>query len=41
MTSLTSIGFGNVAAQTDLEKVFTIAMMLVGCKQIFIILFVI
>lgn len=32
MTSLTSIGFGNVAANTDLEKIFTTVMMLVGCK---------
>lgn len=32
MTSLTSIGFGNVSANTDLEKIFTVAMMLVGCK---------
>ena len=31
MTSLTSIGFGNVSASTDLEKIFTVAMMLVGC----------
>jgi hypothetical protein len=36
MTSLTSTGFGNVAANTDLEKVFTVAMMLVGCiKKLF------
>lgn len=34
MTSLTSIGFGNVAANTDLEKIFTVAMMLVGCKSL-------
>ena len=33
MTSLTSIGFGNVAANSDLEKIFTILMMLVGCKN--------
>lgn len=32
MTSITSIGFGNVAANTDLEKVFVTFMMLVGCK---------
>lgn len=32
MTSLTSIGFGNVAANTDLEKLFVIVMMLFGCK---------
>jgi hypothetical protein len=32
MTSLTSIGFGNVAANSDVEKIFTILMMLVGCR---------
>ncbi len=32
MTSLTSIGFGNVSATSDLEKIFTVFMMLVGCK---------
>ena len=36
MTSLTSIGFGNVAANTDLEKLFAIFMMLFGCKLYFI-----
>jgi len=33
MTSITSIGFGNVAANTDLEKLFATLMMLVGCKS--------
>jgi hypothetical protein len=32
MTSLTSIGFGNVAANTDNEKIFVVIMMLVGCR---------
>lgn len=32
---LTSVGFGNVAANTDFEKVFTICVMLVGCKYFF------
>lgn len=32
-TSLTSVGFGNVAPNTDAEKVFTICVMLVGCKS--------
>lgn len=31
-TSLTSVGFGNVAPNTDTEKIFTICVMLVGCK---------
>lgn len=31
-TSLTSVGFGNVAPNTDAEKIFTICVMLVGCK---------
>lgn len=36
-TSLTSVGFGNVSANTSAEKVFTIVMMLIGgkfCRQI-------
>lgn len=31
-TSLTSVGFGNVSANTTAEKVFTIIMMLIGGK---------
>lgn len=31
-SSLTSVGFGNVAPNTDMEKIFTICVMLVGCK---------
>lgn len=31
-SSLTSVGFGNVAPNTDAEKIFTICVMLVGCK---------
>lgn len=31
-TTLTSVGFGNVAPNTDPEKIFTICVMLVGCK---------
>lgn len=31
-TSLTSVGFGNVSANTKTEKVFTIVMMLIGGK---------
>ena len=30
MSSLTSIGFGNIAANSDNEKIFTCVMMLVG-----------
>lgn len=32
-TSLTSVGFGNVSANTTAEKVFTIVMMLIGGKR--------
>jgi len=31
-TILTSVGFGNVAAVTNVEKLFTIFAMLLGCK---------
>ncbi|XP_075905713.1 voltage-gated delayed rectifier potassium channel KCNH5-like [Nelusetta ayraudi] len=30
MTSLTTIGFGNIAPATDCEKIFSVAMMMVG-----------
>lgn len=33
-TSLTSVGFGNVSANTKAEKVFTIIMMLIGGKSV-------
>lgn len=32
MTSLTSVGFGNIAPTTDGEKIFAVAMMMIGCK---------
>ncbi|XP_031697906.1 potassium voltage-gated channel subfamily H member 5-like [Anarrhichthys ocellatus] len=32
MTSLTTIGFGNIAPTSDGEKIFSVAMMMVGCK---------
>jgi len=32
-TILTSVGFGNVAPVTDLEKVFSIFAMILGCKH--------
>ncbi|VDN15472.1 unnamed protein product [Dibothriocephalus latus] len=31
-SSLTSIGFGNVSPNTNAEKIFSIIIMLVGCK---------
>ena len=35
MTCMTSIGFGNVAADTDTEKTFTLCMMIGMCQCIF------
>lgn len=35
-TSLTSIGFGNVAPNTNAEKIFAIFAMMLGCKLIYI-----
>ncbi len=32
MTCMTSVGFGNVAAETDNEKIFSICMMIVAGK---------
>jgi potassium voltage-gated channel Eag-related subfamily H protein len=34
MTCMTSVGFGNVAAETDNEKIFTICMMIIAGKAI-------
>jgi len=31
LSTITSIGFGNVSATTDYEKMFTICMMILGC----------
>lgn len=31
-SSLTSVGFGNVSANTNSEKIFSICIMLVGCE---------
>lgn len=31
-SSLTSVGFGNVSPNTNTEKVFSICVMLIGCK---------
>lgn len=33
LSSLTSVGFGNVSANTDVEKIFTIIVMLIGGKS--------
>jgi hypothetical protein len=33
MTCMTSVGFGNVAAETDNEKIFTTCMMIIGCES--------
>ncbi len=32
ITGLTSVGFGNVSPNTEAEKIFTICLMLMGCK---------
>lgn len=31
-SSLTSVGFGNVAPTTNMEKIFSVVVMLVGCN---------
>lgn len=36
LTSLTSIGFGNVAPNTDNEKIFSVVTMLIGGKKTYI-----
>ena len=33
MTCMTSVGFGNIAAETDNEKIFSIGMMIVAGKE--------
>ena len=33
MTCMTSVGFGNVAAETDNERIFTICMMIIAGKE--------
>lgn len=32
LSSLTSVGFGNVSPNTNAEKIFSICIMLIGCK---------
>ena len=39
-TILTSVGFGNVAAVTNSEKIFTIFAMLMGCELAFLLIFI-
>ena len=34
MTCMTSVGFGNIAAETDNEKIFSICMMIVAGKKL-------
>lgn len=34
MSSLTTVGFGNVSANTISEKVFSIIIMIIGCKSV-------
>ena len=38
LTCITSVGFGNVSANTELEKLFTITLMFLGGNSIFICL---
>lgn len=32
LSCMTSVGFGNVSSNTEMEKIFTICMMILGCK---------
>lgn len=41
MTCMTSVGFGNVAAETDNERIFTICMMIIAGNFFFGILVVV
>ncbi|XP_004693456.1 PREDICTED: serotonin N-acetyltransferase [Condylura cristata] len=34
MTSLTSVGFGNIAPSTDIEKIFAVAIMMIGWMRL-------
>lgn len=38
LTSLTSVGFGNVSPTTNWEKMFSIVSMMLGCKYWFLLL---
>lgn len=33
LSSLTSVGFGNVSANTDAEKIFSVCVMLIGGRE--------
>ena len=35
LSCMTSVGFGNVSSVTELEKIFTVCMMILGCKWLF------
>jgi hypothetical protein len=39
-SSLTSVGFGNVSPNTNSEKIFSILIMLIGCKFLQTVLFI-
>ncbi len=32
LSCMTSVGFGNISSNTEMEKIFTICMMILGCK---------
>jgi len=34
LSCMTSVGFGNVSAFTEYEKIFSICMMILGCKSV-------
>ncbi len=38
-TTLTSVGFGNVAPNTPNEKIYAIVVMMIGCKKKLVYLF--
>ena len=38
LSSLTSVGFGNVSPNTNSEKIFSICVMLIGCKLVLAVL---
>ncbi len=40
ISSLTSVGFGNVCPNTNSEKIFSICVMLVGCKYSHILMII-
>ena len=38
VSSLTSVGFGNIAANTEAEQVFSVIIMLIGGKEVVVLL---